>query len=78
MTARGELGRPVTLRSTSWDGPAPGAGDYLTTRAGSWYLVTDVAEGAGVGHYRLGCVTTTAPAALPDGTRVYRWTWARR
>lgn len=72
---------PCTLRSTSWDGPAPDVGDLLTTRAGSWYLVVGVAEGAGLGHYRLQCVRMgkTRPVEADDPDRsVFSWTWARR
>lgn len=70
-----------TLRSHSWDGPAPAAGDLLVTRAGSWYLVVDVREGAGVGHYAMTCerLGKDRPVEADDlGRAVYRWTWAPR
>jgi hypothetical protein len=45
----------LTLRSTSWDGPAPGAGDVvLLGRA--CYVVRAVAQGPGAGQYRLDVV----------------------
>lgn len=70
---------PAVLRSTGWDGPAPEPGDYLTTRAGSWYLVVDVAEGAGVGQYRITVERLGRNLPTLDETdRVFRWSWARR
>lgn len=70
-----------TLRSHSWDGPAPAEGDLLVSTGGSWYLVLAVAAGAGLGHYRLDCsrMGKTRPMAadLPDAT-IWRWRWAPR
>lgn len=52
--------RPLTLRTVAWDGPAPAAGDVVQLGDGSVAVVQLVAEGAGVGQYRLEC----APARL--------------
>lgn len=70
---------PAVLRSNGWDGPAPEPGDYLATRAGSWYLVVDVAEGAGIGQYRITVEKLgRKPPEPAAGGRVFGWTWARR
>lgn len=37
-----------------WDGPAPQAGDVIQNDEGMW-LVETVAQGAGIGHWRLWC-----------------------
>lgn len=69
------------LRSTSWDGPTPDVGDLLTTRGGSWYVVLDVAQGAGLGHFRLRVLRCgkRRPVEADDSSRsIFRWTWARR
>lgn len=70
-----------TLRSWGWDGPAPAAGDLLVTRAGSWYLVVEVREGAGLGHYTLTCyrLGKDRPVEAADqGRAVFGWSWSRR
>jgi hypothetical protein len=77
----GPVGTPCTLRSTSWDGPPPAPGDLVCTTAGSWYLVTTVAAGAGVGHYRLGVVRRgrqRPPEADEADATVWLWTWLPR
>lgn len=70
-----------TLRSTEWDGPAPATGDLLCTTAGTWYLVLDVASGAGLGQYRLHVLRmgkARPPAADEPDATVWRWRWAPR
>jgi hypothetical protein len=76
---RKPLGTPVTLRSSSWDGPAPQPGDHLVTRAGTWYLVTDVAQGGGPGHHRMVCLRVAEPTEAERAeAAVFRWRWATR
>lgn len=43
----------MILRTTSWDGPAPQAGDVVQLTTTEVAVVTDVAEGPGVGQWRL-------------------------
>lgn len=45
-------GNQVVFRSTEWDGPQPAPGDVLSTDFEN-YVVTSVAIGAGLGHYRI-------------------------
>lgn len=52
----------MILRSTEWGGPPPCSGDVLLM-GDDVAVVTDVAEGPGLGQYRL----VVAPA------RLYRW-----
>lgn len=56
----------VLFRSVEWDGPPPAAGDVLLASFGA-YVLTSVAYGAGLGHYRL----EARPA------RTIRWTGNR-
>lgn len=43
----------TTLRSTSWDGDAPAVGDVLLMGEDAAHVVERVAEGPGLGQYRL-------------------------
>lgn len=56
--------RPDTLRSGSWCGPQPSEGDVVQHPDGHLDVVRSVAQGPGIGQYRL----DVAPAT------VIRWT----
>lgn len=45
----------MILRTVAWDGLPPAAGDVVQLPDGTLHVVDRVAEGAGVGHWRLEC-----------------------
>lgn len=62
--------RRYVLRSSTWDGAAPAAGDIVLAPYGAFRVVS-VAYGAGLGHYRLEVVsariiTWTGPPPTPE------------
>lgn len=57
----------MILRTVTWDGPPPAAGDIVITPNQTAYRVVTAAEGAGLGHWALDV----------EPVRLIRWTPTR-